>query len=68
MEIQTFPRAVYKLGEYAEAANEGELKALESDGYADWSIDFSRQMGETVEAPKRRGRPPKAEASNDDAE
>ncbi len=61
--MQTFPRAVYLKGEYAEAANETELKALEAQGYADWSIDSTR---DAVEAPKRRGRPPKSEGVSDD--
>jgi hypothetical protein len=44
--IQEFPKAVYRNGEYAEAADQTELESLYAQGYADWSIDSVRSVVE----------------------
>lgn len=76
MNIKTFPRAVYRNGEYAEAKDEIQLADLEANGFADWSIDSRRDVAWTSNAEysekqqsvvslqqpeKRRGRPPKVQ-------
>jgi hypothetical protein len=67
--FQEFPKAVYLLGVYAEAANEAELEALHAQGFSDWSIDMNResvaetqQSGENATKQKRPyNRKPKVE-------
>jgi len=61
--FQEYPKALYLNGEYMAVASFEEEEAYRAKGWADWGVDHARMSDEVEpqEAPKRRGRPPKAQ-------
>lgn len=60
---QEYPKALYKQGEYMAVQDFEQEESARNEGWDDWVADHARMNGETdsQEAPKRRGRPPKAQ-------
>jgi hypothetical protein len=63
MAFQEYPKALYKQGEYMAVQDSKQEESARNEGWDDWATDHASMNGEEQpqEAPKRRGRPPKAQ-------